>query len=232
MLQAWKGGGWCVVTQSTSLIANMAEGMDGGYGSLSISINADPQCAAGVNSPVKRIAPPRFNCSSFAAAAVRAAVPRTSPYATHNDVIFQVAGVSLLLHPLPSPLHVFIVPANERNVTTREYLVEPLLFDSFGPWLLSTVVVSRISLLITRCRNFFFPFCKDFFLPPLSAYLKLKVSFFLSENSFEDPSNIIISWRDEKRADSSSILSVSVGSKQVENAQLHVARQRYVTWPP
>lgn len=103
LLQAWKGGGWCVVTQSTSLIANMAEGMDGGYGSLSISINADPQCAAGVNSPVKRIAPPRFNCSSFAAAAVRAAVPRTSPYATHNDVIFQVAGVSLLLHPLPSP---------------------------------------------------------------------------------------------------------------------------------
>lgn len=98
-----EGRGWCVVTQSTSLIANMAEGMDGGYGSLSISINADPQCAAGVNSPVKRIAPPRFNCSSFAAAAVRAAVPRTSPYATHNDVIFQVAGVSLLLHPLPSP---------------------------------------------------------------------------------------------------------------------------------
>lgn len=45
---------------------------------LSISTRVVPQCAAGVNSPVKRIAPPRFNCSSSTATVLHAAPLRMS----------------------------------------------------------------------------------------------------------------------------------------------------------
>lgn len=45
---------------------------------LSISISVDPQYAAGVNSPVKHIAPPRFNCSSSATTVFHVVPLRTS----------------------------------------------------------------------------------------------------------------------------------------------------------
>lgn len=129
----------------------MAEGMEGGIGaSLSRSTR--------IHNAPRALIPPYctpaiqlFQVRGHSGGSCRERVP----YATHNDVIFQMVGVSLLLD-------VFIVPAEvelEERVYTQHANIS--LGSSLILWSVSFVstVVSR-NPLITRYRTFSSPFSK------------------------------------------------------------------------